>query len=727
MRNRRLGIFLIVIGALSGQVPDKPARPKIGLVLSGGGALGLSHVGVLQWLEEHRIPVAYVGGTSMGGLVGGLFATGYNAAEMKEFVRSIDWSTAFDPAPPFHDLAFRRKEDRRDFPNKLGLGFRNGIRLPPGISPGHEVGLVLSRFAAPYAEYRSFDDLPTPFRCVATDLITGKQVIFSEGSLPTALRATMSLPAIFSPLEVGNMVLVDGGTLNNLPVDVVKGMGADLTLAVTLIDPEAKKESVASMLGVAKRSIAVMIDDNAKRSMALADLLISPDLADFTSKDFDKFEEMEERGYQAAEKKKTFLLTLAVSEEEYARYQGERMRKRLPKQITPTFVTLRGVEGPREKSLEATLKANLVGQESAPEKIDEQLTEIAGLGPYQSANYAFVKRGGKDGLQVNVQPKSFAPPMMDTGINIEGSEAANIRFGMGVRLTFLDFGGPNSELRTDFTVGLTNSVGSEYYRRLGLGRWFVAPHGFYSRRQEDVYTGSTRSSILKVLEGGVGSDFGFAASRFEELRLGYEYRHVDPSVSSGVYIPGLSESAGGLHAVRFRWAYDEQDSPIVPRHGIRSTMEARWNFATPSGVPQFGTIEERFVAPKAFGPQYTLVAALGGGTILGPKAYLLPFTLGGPGNLSALGRGQLRGERYYYGGLHGLRAFSADRSSFMNKLYLDLGVEMGKAFSDIEQGKPAYDGLLGVVSETPVGIVFFGLSYGTYGNEKFFFRVGRLF
>jgi NTE family protein len=464
------------------------------------------------------------------------------------------------------------------------------------------------------------------------------------------------------------------------------------------------------MLGVAKRSIAVMIDDNAKRSMVLADLLVSPGLAGLTSKDFDKFEEMEARGYQAAEKKKAFLATLSVSEEEYARYQEERRQKRLPKQITPTFVTVRGIDDARQKSIEDTLQASLGGKELSYEGVAQHLTEIAGLGPYQSANYGFVKREGSDGLQVNVQPKSYAPPMLDTGINIEGSEAANIRFGMGARFTFLDFGGPNSELRTDLAFGVVNMGGAEYYRRLGTTRWFVASRGYYSRRQEDVYTDSARTSILKVLEGGAGSDFGYSASRFQELRLGYHYTHIDPSVSSGVYIPGLSESAGALHAVRFRWAYDGQDNPVIPRHGIRSTMEARWNFATPSGVPDFGTIEERFVAPKAFGPQYTLVAALGGGTILGPKAYLLPFSLGGPGNLSALGRGQLRGARYYYGGMHGLRAFSADRSSFLNKVHLDLAVEMGKAFSDIDQGKPGYDGLLGVVAESPLGIVFVGVS-----------------
>ena len=732
MKLALIGILTFLGGALLAESPapnhsNKPARPRIGLVLSGGSALGLSHVGVLQWMEEHRIPVTFVGGTSMGGLVGGLFATGHDSAEMKAFVRSIDWGDVLSPAPPYHDVAFRRKEDFREFPNKLQLGLRHGVQLPPSISSGQEVGLVLSQFAAPYSEYRSFDDLPTPFRCVATNLVNGEQVVFKQGSLSTALRATMSLPAVFAPVRVDNMILADGGMLNNLPVDVVKGMGADLIIAVALVDAEAKQESLQSMMGVAKRSIAVMIDANERRSMAQADLLVVPDLTGLQSSDFHKFEEMEKRGYEAAEKKKAFLSTLSVSEEEYAQWVAERQRKRLPKTITPTFVKVTGVQGAIEESLQAHLVERHNSQPVDAKKIDDSLTEIAGLGPYQSATYSFVKKDGADGLRVDIQPKTFAPPLMDTGINIEGSQTGNIRFGMGARLTYFNLGAPNSELRTDVTVGLTNSIGTEYYRRLGFSRWFVAPQGYYSRRQEDVYTADRVTSTLRVREFGIGSDFGLAVSRYQELRVGYQYAHLDPTLSTGEYIPGLSEAAAGFQVARFRWAYDGQDSNIVPRHGIRSTLDARWNFGTPSAITQFGVLEERLTAASSFGPRYSMVTGLAGGTIVGPRSYLPPFALGGPGNLSALGRGQLRGDRYYLGNVQGLRAFSTDRSSFMHRVYFDLGVEMGNAFSDSDLGKPLYDGLFGVVGESPIGIIFIGGSYGSDSNHKFFFRIGRLF
>ena len=724
--------FLVIAGVLAAQSQptyrrDGPARPRIGLVLSGGGALGLAHVGVLQWFEEHRIPVAYVGGTSMGGLVGALFATGHNSMEMREFIDSIDWASAFNPAPPFREVAFRRKEDRREFPNVLQLGLRNGVRLPSSLSSGHEVGLVLSRFAAPYAEIRSFDELPTPFRCVATNLLNGQEVVFSQGPLGTALRATMSLPAIFAPVEVDNMLLADGGLLNNLPVQVVKDMGADIIIAVPLVDPDSKKESLASLLHVSRRSIALMIDANERRSMTLADLLVSPDLTGFTSKDFARYEEMVRRGYESAEKKKSFLSTLAVSESEYAEYVAERNRRRLPRTITPTFVTVRGEEGLRQHHIEEALEKELTGRRLQHDAIERRLTEVAGLGPYLSASYGFVKQGSAEGIRVDAVRKSYSPPILDTGVNIEGTQTGNIRFGFGARLTYFDFWRPGSELRADLTIGLNNSIGSEYYYRMGSSRWFVAPRGYYSRRQEDVYTGKDVTSILRVREANAGSDLGLAVSRFQELRVGYEYSYIKPSISSGVFIPGLSQAAGNMQTTRLRWAYDGQDSNTVPRHGFRSTMEARWNFTAPSGTPQYGTAEGRLSWANSFGPQYSIVSGMNGGTIVGPGAYLPPFTLGGPGNLSAIGRGQMRGERYYHGSVQALRAFSPERGNFLNNVYLDAGFEAGRAFSDAAFIKPVYDGLAGVVVASPVGVIFVGGSYGSSGNHRFFFRIGRAF
>ena len=214
--------------------PAPAGRPKLGIVLEGGGALGLAHIGVLQWMEEHRIPVSYVAGTSMGGLVGGIYATGRSPAEVKEITNGINWDEVLRGQTPFQDLSFRRKQDAHEVPNSLEFGLRKGLQFPGGFNTGQQVSLILDRVALPYSELKSFNDLPIPFACVATDLVSGKPHVFRSGPLSLALRSTMSLPGIFTPVRTGDHIYADGGLLNNIPIDVAKEMGADIVIGIHL-------------------------------------------------------------------------------------------------------------------------------------------------------------------------------------------------------------------------------------------------------------------------------------------------------------------------------------------------------------------------------------------------------------------------------------------------------------------------------------------------------------
>jgi NTE family protein len=200
------------------QEPGPPPRQKVGLVLEGGGALGLAHIGVLQWLYHHHVPVDLVAGTSMGGLVGGIYATGRSPDELQQLIQNVDWDQALSGQLPFRDLSYRRKEDAVQFPTGIEFGLRKGIQLPAGFNAGQQVSFILDHVALPYSQIKNFNDLPTPFACVATELNTGKQKVFHDGSLSLALRATMSLPGIFTPVRDGNNLYADGGLLNNLPV-----------------------------------------------------------------------------------------------------------------------------------------------------------------------------------------------------------------------------------------------------------------------------------------------------------------------------------------------------------------------------------------------------------------------------------------------------------------------------------------------------------------------------
>ena len=239
----------VVFAPYSHPATPPPENPKVGLVLEGGGALGLAHIGVLKWLEEHHIPLSYIAGTSMGGLVSGVYATGHNPAETLELIKTINWDQVLAGQVPFQDLSFRRKEDAVQFPTSLEFGLRKGVHLPEGFNSGQEVNFILDRVAMPYSFVSSFNELPTPFACVATNIVTGQPHVFRDGPLSTALRSTMSLPGIFAPVRVGDAIYADGALTNNFPVNVAFDMGANYTIGVYLATMPLDPKQDVSVLG----------------------------------------------------------------------------------------------------------------------------------------------------------------------------------------------------------------------------------------------------------------------------------------------------------------------------------------------------------------------------------------------------------------------------------------------------------------------------------------------
>jgi NTE family protein len=284
-------------GPAAAQVSDAPSvRPRVGLVLSGGGARGIAHVGVLKVLEEARVPVDLIVGTSMGAIIGGLYASGMSAAELEREILSIDWGNVFERREPRQLLSQRRKEEDFELSPVLELGFRDGeFRLPTGAVSTRDLEMLLRRYTLPTRHLATFDSLPTPFRAVATDMETGHPVVMDHGDLAAALRASMSVPGVFSPLEVDGRILGDGGLVNNLPVNVARRMGADVIIAVNIGTPLAGRETLGSLLGITSQMVNILTEQNVQASMALltpADLLLLPPLGKLTSADFDRAQEL---------------------------------------------------------------------------------------------------------------------------------------------------------------------------------------------------------------------------------------------------------------------------------------------------------------------------------------------------------------------------------------------------------------------------------------------------
>ena len=726
-RARRWMVFLCVAGSLGVSVcaagpPSEPApRPRVAVALGGGAALGLAHVGVLRWMEEHQIPIDAMVGTSMGGLVGGLYATGYSADEIEEFVLKIDWQRALESGPRYTHLSYRRKQDRREVGGVIEFGLRKGkVSMPSGLSPGNGVGLVLSSYTAPYGSLDSFDALPTPFRCTAVDLISGDAVLFSKGSLFDALRSTMSIPGYFSPWKVDNRILVDGGVLNNLPTDIAKGMGVDVVVGVELESPPFSEHGALNLFGVASRSLSIMISNAERRNMALADVLVMPDLRGFSSADYPRATELIEKGYQAAQNKARSLLPLALPDAEWKAYIAlrESRRKRRPEQIR--FVQAEGVAD-KYAPLVARRAQQFEPVAADPVTLGDALSPVTENGTFASADYSFVDRDGQPGLNVRLHEKQHGPPFVRLGLLVDGNQRDGAQFGVQTRFILPDLPTAFSELRVDLSVGGTSQAGAEYYWRPHANRLFFAPLVFARTQAFPVYAGHYETARVTAVEGGGGADVGLAVNRNAEVRLGYVAEHSSFRLSSGT--ADLPNVSGTWHLIRARLFFDGQDAAVIPSRGIRASLRAEQSLSAPIGLPSTTTLFEGTLSyAMMLSPKYRLLGRAAGGWTGHDSFLVRPFLLGGEFGLYALARNQMLGNRYYYASDILLRPVTKGSQP----LYAAIGWEAGRSWFT-GTAKPVQDGILGVATDTPLGAILAGFAIGTSGERKLIFHLGRTF
>jgi len=701
-------------------------RPRLGVALQGGGAKGLAHIGVLQWFEEHHIPIDDLAGTSMGGLIGGLYATGQSPAELRRIVGGLDWVYLLGGVTPYRDLAFRRKEDLRAYPNNLELGLRNGVQLPGGLSSGQPVRMLIDRYVLPYSDSESFDDLPIPFRCVGTDLVSGKSIVFQKGSLANALRATMSLPGIFSPVKEDGQILADGGLLNNLPTDVVKGMGADIVIGVHLTTGPVAPQNVSSFFQVAMGSSDVMIDANELRGIERADVLITVDLAGYSTMDFSRTQEIITKGYEAAQAHANILSRFALKDDEWNRYQKRRDARLKTIVPVPQFFEVKGTSDLLAADIETEL-APFVGQPLNPADLENLLTQQIGRGRFNSISYGLTKRDGKPGLLISVEEKDYAPPWVKPGVAIDGADPDNVQFSFGSRLTFSDIGSYRSEVRVDFAIGSTYSVSTEYFHPLtSTTNWFVAPYVDLSRSPLNLYLNNTFLAEYKLnqFEGGV--DLGYSLDRFSEMRFGYEAGYE--SANRWIGSPLLGSLSGRAGRTRARYAIDRLDNPVIPRSGTALLVDSGWTDANPGARTGFPTAELNFEQFHRISRPASLYFIAAGGTTFGhDQTGLPPFALGGPTRLAAYGINQFLTNQYFYfrGGY--LRRLGRLPSVLGNSLYLDAHYELAKPYTSLNTIKLPNDGVVGVVMQTFLGPVLIGGSVGEGGYSKWFFQLGKVY
>jgi NTE family protein len=701
-------------------------RPRIGVALEGGGAMGLAHIGVLKWFEEHHIPVDYVAGTSMGGLVGGFYATGMMPEEMQQLIEGLDWRKILGDHTPYEDLSYRRKEDQRAYPNSLIFGLKHGLSAPEGLIAGHQIGLLIDRVALPYYGISSFDDMPVPFRCVATDLVNGQSHVFQDGPLPVALRSTMSIPGAFSPVREGKAVYVDGGLLDNLPTDVVKQMGAEIVIAVHLEPAPVEAKNIRSVFSVLNHSVSAMVTSNELHSLELADSIVSVPLGEFTTVDYAKSGPIMQRGYEAANAKAPMLQAFALSDSDWDAYQQARKARQRTELPVPQFVKIEGASAKGEEYASHYFRPFL-NKPLDTQKLDDVLTRMTGIGRYDSASYWLAEQDGKQGLLVRVVEKNDAPPTFQPAFELDGSQAGNVDFTTGTRFTFTDIAGFRSEWRTDVLLGNTYGIRTDLYRPFTAdSRWFFAPHADASDTTFQIYAKNDPLADYRIYRINIGGDIGYSFGRFSELRVGYQVGSLNTKLRLGTpQIPAIEGRVGQSH---LHYLLDHADDPVIPRRGFTAESNFRWFDQSPAAANGFPSMDLKFGYFQPITRPASLFVEGEGGSTFGTTNTGIPqFFLGGPLRLSAYGNNEFQGNQYYLfraGFVHDLLTLPP----FVGKKVHAVGAyEIGKMYGVTADTNLPNDVALGFLAETAVGPFFIGGSVGDSGHRKWFFQLGRVF
>ena len=629
--------FVLFWAATSGGQIQGHKRPRIALVLEGGGALGFAHLGAIEYLEQHHIPIDFVAGTSMGGLIGGLYASGDSPAQIRQLVSQINWDHVLSGDIPFPDVSYRRKQDQIAYPNRLEFGLRHGLTLPSGLNSGQSVGLILDQAVLPTYNVSNFDQLPIPFRCVATDLTTGDKKVFDSGSLAQALRATMSIPGVFAPVTIDGHSYADGGAVDNLPVDVAKKAGADIVIAVYLDTGPTTTAEDTSFLTTAGKTIAIMIKANELQSLREADILLTVDLKGFTSSSFNSSAKIIPKGYAAAEKRGGLLDALALNDQQWKAYVAERdgrIHKTVP---VPEFVDVVGagksIDGAIQKAMEP-----MVGKPINPKQIDKELTRAVGTGELASAGYAISEANGEHGLLVRATPKAYGPPFLKLGITIDGSDVEDVLFGMGGLLTMQNLGGYRSELRVDGYFGSGYGATGEYYRPFTESSlFFVAPHAYATRTRFDLYEDASKVSEFEIQRNGFGADVGYTGSRNYEIRAGEQLQWY--STISLIDYEAVPNQKLRQQITSLKYTYYGTDNAQLPRSGTGIQFNLDWHHNMDPGTAfTKANLQIRSFLPISKNGSIFFTGA--GGTAFGASAANLDlqgFSLGGPFHLSSYG------------------------------------------------------------------------------------------
>jgi NTE family protein len=712
-------------GNLPAAQPDD-GRIKVGLALSGGGARGGAHVGVLKALEELDVPIDYIAGTSMGAIVGGFYAAGYSADEIERIMAEMDWDRALSDNPDRVDRSMRKKELEAEFLIPYRVGYNNGrFQAPLGAIQGQHLDQVFQRILLPVSNVQEFDRLPIPFRAVATDLVTGEEVVLSGGSLSDSLRASMSVPGVFAPVRIDGRILVDGGMSNNLPVNVVRDMGADVVIAVDISSQLLTEEQLTSVLSVTEQLTNFLTRRTTQQqidSLETKDILIVPSLGDVSAADFNEASTIVPLGYQATLERRIELAALD---------SGSRTTVPKPQpaeaEYIVSFVDIQNSSVLDDEIIRSRLAVQ-PGQVLDLDALDRSVDRIYGLDVFGSVTYDLMENeDGEHAVRINANARDWGPNYLQFGLELSNDFSGSSDFKIGAGYTRNALNKLGGELRVIASMGREDELRFDFYQPVDLGaRWFVNPAVGWKRQNYNLWIGDTRVAEYELMgwatELGIGRNFGTT----DQVRLDYQFGRAQASQITGVPLYS-SDEPFDIGDLVLGYRHDSLDSLYFPTDGMAHEFSyrlARDNLGAASDYEQLhgaGTVASSW-GKNTVTFNYNL------GYSFDDEAPLQRwFQLGGFGRLSGLTPDQLSGR---HAALAVLALYRRLNDIQFLPAYAGITLEAGNTWHvrrDVGLDDLRYSTSLFIGAESPLGPLYFAVGYNDGGEAAVYFYVGHPF
>ena len=713
-----------------------PPRPRIGLVLAGGGAKGGAHVGVLKVLEELHVPVDCIAGTSMGALVGAGYASGIPAADLQTFLVGIDWKTVVGGVGQRDLQPIEQKRAGVTYSNNFELGVKDGsLVLPGGLVNTSGIETLLRSYVARARLQSSFDQLPIPFRAVATDMITGKMVVLDRGDLATAMRASMAIPGAFAPVVTDQYILADGGMVRNIPVDVARNLCADVVIVVNLVEPAARREKLQSATQLLLRSTDVGIQANEAlqlQSLTDRDVLINVPMGDIGTADFERVPDTIPLGEAATRAVADQLRTLALPD---LMYQDWRSRVTSRQEIEARLADVRfeGLERVNPEYLQQRAEVH-AGDTVDTAAISAEAQRMSALQEFEAVGYELSGDQGKPTLTWLPKEKDWGPNYLKFDLGMYTSDDGDLAFviyGKHTRTWLNDLG---AEWRNEVQLGYESLLSTSFYQPLNvLQTVFVEPHLFWSRTWEDIFLDGDRLARYRFGDWGGGIDFGVNIGSNAQARLGYTYTRRNTDVETGPrLLPAVERDDAGLAlAVTF----DSRDTPFNATSGLAAALEYLRSDESLGADQDWERVELGLGMAVPVRKDVVWLTLAGGSSLDSDLPADRAFTLGGPGSFPGYELGELRADDYWTAAGSYLWKVKDIMSVRGQALYAGLRLQAGETFGQdyrfnngrinfIEKGF-IYGGSVYLTGRTMVGPLTVGVGATSTNAWSVWVAVGR--